>query len=61
MYRVLKPEGRLGISDVAIEKKLPINAQDLLLRVACIADALSTQGYKDVFESVGRKCAKIPR
>ncbi|MHA2227148.1 MAG: methyltransferase domain-containing protein [Candidatus Hodarchaeales archaeon] len=59
MYRVLKPEGRLGISDVAIERNLPFNAQDLLLRIACIADASSVQGYKEVFEKVGFKISSV--
>ncbi|MHA1977068.1 MAG: methyltransferase domain-containing protein [Candidatus Hodarchaeales archaeon] len=59
IYRVLKPEGRLGISDVVIEKKLPLNVQDLLLRVACIADALSVQGYQDVFENAGIQITSV--
>ncbi|MHA2236808.1 MAG: methyltransferase domain-containing protein [Candidatus Hodarchaeales archaeon] len=59
MYRILKPKGRLGMSDVAIEGKLPFSAQDLLLRIACIADALSIQGYKDVFEKVGFKITSV--
>ena len=53
IYRVLKPKGRLGVTDVAIERRLPFNAKDLLLRIACITDALSVRGYKEVFEKVG--------
>ncbi|GAG71104.1 unnamed protein product [marine sediment metagenome] len=53
IYRVLKPEGRIGITDVAIEKKLPLSAKNLLLRVACIADALPMEGYRVLFENAG--------
>jgi ubiquinone/menaquinone biosynthesis C-methylase UbiE len=53
IYRVLKREGRIGITDVAIEKKLPISAKNLLLRVACIADALPMEDYKELFENAG--------
>jgi SAM-dependent methyltransferase len=53
MYRVLKQGGRLGVTDVAIEKELPISAMDLLLRVVCIGDALSMEGYREIFDATG--------
>lgn len=53
IHRVLKPEGRIGITDVAIEKKLPLSAKNLLSRVACIADALPMEGYRVLFENAG--------
>jgi len=53
MNRVLKQGGRLGVSDVAIEKELPISVKNLLLRVACIGDALSMEGYREIFDKTG--------
>ncbi|MFX1511242.1 MAG: methyltransferase domain-containing protein [Promethearchaeota archaeon] len=55
MWRVLKPNGRLGLTDVAIEKELPFDAQNILLRVVCIADALSMSEYRLTFENSGFK------
>jgi len=53
MNRVLKQGGRLGVSDVAIEKELPISVKNLFLRVACIGDALSMEGYREIFDKTG--------
>ncbi|MHA2233495.1 MAG: class I SAM-dependent methyltransferase [Candidatus Hodarchaeales archaeon] len=53
MFRVLKPQGRLGITDVAVEKELPGDIQGMIFRVACIADALSTAGYVREFKKAG--------
>lgn len=59
IYRILKAEGRLGITDVAIEKTLPFNVKLLILKVACIADALSMQGYKEIFEKTGFRITSL--
>ncbi|MFW9995245.1 MAG: methyltransferase domain-containing protein [Candidatus Odinarchaeota archaeon] len=53
IFRVLKKNGRFGVSDVAIEKKLPIDVQQIVFRVACIADALTSEGYLEVFKNAG--------
>ncbi|MFW9914371.1 MAG: methyltransferase domain-containing protein [Candidatus Thorarchaeota archaeon] len=53
IFRVIKPNGRLGITDVSIEKKLPQDIQGMIFRVACIADALSLEGYKKEFAKAG--------
>ncbi|MFX0113089.1 MAG: methyltransferase domain-containing protein [Candidatus Hodarchaeota archaeon] len=53
VFRVLKPSGRLGITDVAIEKKLPPDVQGIIFRVACISGALSTQGYVHELRKAG--------
>jgi ubiquinone/menaquinone biosynthesis C-methylase UbiE len=53
MNRILKQGGRLGLTDVAIEKELPIQAKSLLLSVACIGDALSMEGYRRIFSEAG--------
>lgn len=59
MYRVLAKNGRLGITDVAIEKELPFNTQSLILRVACIADALSINDYKLILQDTGFTVSSI--
>jgi len=54
MYRVLKPGGRIGISDVVAENEL--TSDERLERgswVGCIAGALSFEEYKDGLASVG--------
>ncbi|MHA2499893.1 MAG: methyltransferase domain-containing protein [Candidatus Hodarchaeales archaeon] len=53
IFRVLKPNGRLGITDVSLEKKLPREIQGMIFRVACIADALSLEGYRKEFAKAG--------
>ncbi len=56
MFRVLKPNGgRVGITDVAIEKKLPIEMEKMIFKVACIQDALSMKGYRQELEQAGFK------
>lgn len=59
IYRSLKHNGRLGITDIAIEKPLPISGQDILLKVACIADALSMNSYHEIFEQAGFKIESV--
>ena len=49
MRRVLRPGGRLGISDVVVNKLVPDSLQDLFGRVLCIGGALSVEGYRDMF------------
>ena len=45
--RVLKPGGRLAVSDIALKLKLPPElSQDLLAYVGCIAGAIPVEDYK---------------
>lgn len=45
--RVLKPGGRLAISDIALKKELPVEAsRDLLAYVGCVAGALPIDDYR---------------
>ncbi|MHA2295787.1 MAG: class I SAM-dependent methyltransferase [Candidatus Hodarchaeales archaeon] len=53
MYRVLKTSGKICITDVSVEKELPIDVQQMVFRIACIADALPSKGYVDIFEDAG--------
>jgi ubiquinone/menaquinone biosynthesis C-methylase UbiE len=57
VYRILKPNGVLGITDVTLEnnESLHPELQSLLGRVLCIADAVSLNTYIDLFEKVGFK------
>jgi arsenite methyltransferase len=45
--RVLKPGGRLAVSDIALKKPLPPEiGQDLMAYVGCIAGAISIEEYR---------------
>lgn len=48
MHRVLKDGGKVGITDVVIEKELPKELNNIVSHVLCIAGAKSKQGYKDL-------------
>jgi len=53
-YRVLKPEGRMIISDIVTEKKLPKWLQkNLEARAACIGGALTEQEYIEKIKQAG--------
>ena len=51
--KLLKPHGRIGISDVAIEKDLPVDIKRMIYRIACISGALSILEFKSIFENAG--------
>ena len=51
--RVLRPGGRLGISDVVVNQAIPLSLQDLFGHVLCIGGALSVEGYRDAFAAAG--------
>ncbi|OLS22330.1 MAG: Demethylrebeccamycin-D-glucose O-methyltransferase [Candidatus Heimdallarchaeota archaeon LC_3] len=55
IYRVLKDNGRIGVSDIVIEKKLPFEIEQMIFQVACLANALSTTGYTQYFKKSGLK------
>jgi SAM-dependent methyltransferase len=46
MFRVLKPGGRVAVSDIALKKELPTElARDVLAYVGCIAGAIPIREY----------------
>ena len=52
--RVLKPGGRVAVSDIALKKPLPPEiGNDLMAYVGCIAGAISIEGYRSGLASAG--------
>jgi arsenite methyltransferase len=53
--RVLKPRGIVGLNDVTVQEHDALGEElsGLLSRVACVADALSTEQYIHLFEKWG--------
>jgi len=60
VYRVLKPGGRMVVSDIVLEKPLPADVQDDQdLYVACIAGALAREDYLRAISDAGFGTIKI--
>ena len=53
MLRVLKPGGRLALSDITLNAPIPDKLRSVLGRVLCIAGARSVDGYVELLESAG--------
>ena len=53
MARVLRPGGRLGLTDMVVRGPLPDDIQTLLAWVACIAGAGTAEDYMDVLRGAG--------
>jgi len=53
MFRVLKKDGNLGISDVVIRGELPEEMQNALFKFICILDAKSESEYTQILEKAG--------
>ena len=54
MYRVLKPAGRVAVSDIALKQPLPDEVgDDLLAYAGCIAGALAIDAYRALLADAG--------
>ena len=59
-FRVLKPGGRLAVSDVVVRGEVPEEIQrSLLLWVGCIAGALRDDDYSTKLTAAGFECVSI--
>lgn len=54
VFRILKPGGRLAISDIALKQALPAEVeQEVAAWTGCIAGALSIDGNRDKLQAAG--------
>lgn len=60
IYRVLKPNGRIVISDIALLKELPKEIkQSIEAYVGCVGGAILVDAYKKIVEDSGLKDVKL--
>lgn len=59
MYRVLKPGGRIAISDFFLNAAIPDSLDNLLARVLCVSGAQSVDGYRVALSRAGFEYVRI--
>jgi arsenite methyltransferase len=58
--RVLRPAGRLALSDVVVDRpRLPRELDGALATVACIGEALSRAGYEELIAGAGLRPIRV--
>lgn len=59
IHRVLKPGGRIGISDFFLDAPVPSSLDGLLAQVLCVAAAQSAEGYRKALARAGFEYVRI--
>ena len=60
MFRVLKPGGRVAVSDIALKKPLPEElARNLMAYIGCIAGAIAIEEYRQGLEEAGFAAVQV--
>jgi len=60
MFRVLKPGGRVAVSDIALKKALPAElAEDVMSYVGCIAGAIAIEEYDRGLKAAGFAAVQV--
>ena len=60
IHRVLKPGGRVSITDIALQKELPAAIRnDITSYVGCVSGAILIDEYRETVESTGLSDVKI--
>ncbi|MFD0777101.1 methyltransferase type 11, partial [Streptomonospora algeriensis] len=57
----LRPGGRVGLTDVVVERTLPAELAGVAGWLACIADALPAWGYVSLLEEAGLRVRRAER
>jgi arsenite methyltransferase len=58
-WRVLKPGGQLGMSDLTRSGKVPPELQGLLAWISCIADALPVERYTQILSDADLRIERV--
>jgi len=61
IFRVLKPGGRIGVSDFYLNASVPAELNDLLGKALCIASAASEASLQQAFMSAGFEYVRVQK